>query len=93
MKNKICGRRNFAGSPKTTDVKLRSSFCDVTGFVIIVALALLVSGVFVVFLFTPLVNLIIDKVGVRKILYFFLFIIILTFQLHRYWVHKARDSE
>ncbi len=36
---------------------------NVTGFVILVALALLVSGVFVVFFFTAIVNFVIDKVS------------------------------
>lgn len=70
MKNKTKCNRDFAILQKITDFKLRWSFFNVTGFVIIVALALLVSGVFVVFLFTPLVNLIIDKVSTREIYIF-----------------------
>lgn len=65
-----CNKRDFAIFQKVTDFKLKCSFSGVTGFVIIVALALLVSGVFVVFFFTALVNLIIDKVSTRELLYF-----------------------
>lgn len=37
---------------------------SVTGFVIMIALALLMSGLFVVFFFTDIVHFVIDKVSV-----------------------------
>ncbi|XKL65381.1 hypothetical protein PGB90_008801 [Kerria lacca] len=46
---------------RNREKKFKDIFFCIPGFVIIVALALLVSGIFVVFFFTAIVNFIIDK--------------------------------